>query len=165
MRIMRSRSILTVMAVAGAAVVAACGSDGTTEVVPSTTYVSTLSAANERPNPNTSTATGTATYVLTGNTLTYTVSVNGLSGPATASHIHVGSAAVAGGVIVGYVTAAVQSGTVASGSVDLTQPVVVGASVVPGDSLKKLLETGNAYTNVHTALNPGGEIRGQIIKQ
>jgi hypothetical protein len=165
MRIMRSRSILTVMAVAGAAVVAACGSDNATEVVPSTTYISTLSGANERPTPNTSTATGTATYVLTGNTLTYTVSVTGLSGPATASHIHVGDATVAGGVIVGYVTAAVSSGTVASGSIDLTQPIVVGASVVSGDSLKTLLNTGKAYTNVHTSLFGGGEIRGQIIKQ
>ena len=28
-----------------------------------------------------------------------------------------------------------------------------------------LLNNGNAYTNVHTAANGGGEIRGQIIKQ
>lgn len=30
------------------------------------------------------------------------------------------------------------------------------------DSLLVLMRTGKAYTNIHTATNPGGEIRGQI---
>ena len=163
---MMSRNILGAMVVLSALAGTACGSDSTgTTPVTSTTYVATLNGANERPTPNTSPATGTATYVLTGNTLTFTVSVNGLTGPATASHIHVGSAAVAGGVIVGYVTAAVAAGNVTSGTIDLTQPITTGASVISGDSLKTLLNTGNAYTNVHTSAFGGGEIRGQIVKQ
>ena len=30
------------------------------------------------------------------------------------------------------------------------------------DSLKKLITSGKAYVNVHTAKNPAGEIRGQF---
>ena len=162
---MRNRILLGAVAVASIATFTACGSDTATTTTPtSITYISTLNGANERP-PNASTATGSATYVLKGNILTYTVSVTGLSGPSTAAHIHVGGAAVAGGVIFPFVNGAVATGTVTSGTIDLTQPVVNGTSIMSGDSLKVLLNTGNAYTNVHTQANPGGEVRGQIIKQ
>ena len=64
--------------------------------------------------------------------------------------------------IVPFDHAAVQTGQVASGTINLDQPIVSGASSITGDSLLVLLGNGNAYTNVHTAANPGGEIRGQI---
>jgi phospholipase/lecithinase/hemolysin len=37
-------------------------------------------------------------------------------------------------------------------------------SITP-DSLDKLMTSGNAYVNLHTAANGGGEIRGQLSKQ
>lgn len=163
---MRKRFIVGVVAVASAAAFTACGSDTTTTAtVTPITYTSSMSAANERPTPNASTATGSAVYTLTGNILSFTVTVNGLSGPATLSHIHVGGPTVAGGVIVPFVTGSVASGNVTSGTIDLSATISNGTSTITGDSLKVLLNNGNAYTNVHTALNPGGEIRGQIIKQ
>jgi CHRD domain len=131
----------------------------------SITYISTLSGANEKPNAVTTPATGTATYVLTGNTLTYTITVNGLTSNTTMSHIHVGSSAVAGPIVVPYTVYAIQSGLVSSGSIDLTHPVASGANTISGDSLRVLLENGNAYTNVHTGNFPAGEVRGQIIRQ
>ena len=159
------RTLASATAAASLAVAAACGSDKATTVTPTVTYTATLNAANERPTPNSSSATGTATYTLVGNSLSYVVSVSGLTGPAIAAHIHVGPASLSGPVIVPYVYASVATGNVAAGTIDLTQPISNGTTSITGDSLKVLLNNGGAYTNVHTDLYKGGEIRGQIIKQ
>ena len=160
---MRNPTRLTFSAIAVVLVSTACGSSSTQ--VTSTTYIATMNGANERPTPNTSTATGTSTYVLTGNTLTYTVTASGLSAPASSSHLHIGSSAVAGPVLVVYTTAGVSSGQVTTGTIDLSQPITNGTVTISGDSLRALLNNGNAYSNVHTSTYPGGEIRGQLIKQ
>ena len=162
---MRSRIILGAVVVASVAAFAACGSDATVTPLSSTTYISVLTTANEVP-PKTSSGAGTATYTLTGTTLSYVVTITSpLTGPATAGHIHVGAAgtAPAGNIIVPFVTAAVVSGNVTSGLIDLTQPICNGTPCITGDSLKVLLNNGMAYTNVHTTINAGGEIRGQIV--
>ena len=146
-----------------AVVVAYACSDSTSPA--GTRYISTMTGPNERPTPNTSAATGTATYVLTGNLLTYTITVSGLTAPASGTHIHVGASTVAGPIVVPYTVSATQNGVVTSGTIDLTYPIASGSSSITGDSLKALLENGNAYTNVHNSSFPGGEIRGQIVKQ
>ena len=163
---MNFRTLAPALAAASLTAFAACGSDTPTTVTPKPViYTASLSAANERPTANGSAATGTATYTLVGNSLSYIVSVSGLTGPATASHIHVGPTTASGPVIVPYVTASVATGNVASGTIDLTQPISNGTTSISGDSLKVLLNNGGAYTNVHTAQFGPGEIRGQIIKQ
>src|SRR5262245_40037065 len=147
--------------IAGAGAVVACSSD---PMAPQTVmYVAHLSAANEVP-PVALGASGTATFTLTGKTLSYVVTVNGLSGNAAASHIHLGAAGSNGGIVYPFTAAAVKSGQVASGTIDLTQPVSNGTTSITGDSLLKLLNNGLLYTNVHTSANPGGEIRGQITR-
>lgn len=161
---MRSRIIQGAVLVASIGAFAGCGSDNATTTVKSTTYVATLSGANEVPARATS-ATGTATYVMTGDLVTYSVTVNGLTAPVTGSHIHSGPAGANGNVIVPYVFAAVTSGIVTSGTIDLSKPIANGDKSIPGDSLRTLLNNGGAYTNVHTSTFPGGEIRGQILKQ
>lgn len=81
--------------------------------------------------------------------LTYTVTYSGLSGPATAGHIHGPAAAGANaGVLVPFASPA----SPISGSVTLTDAQIAD------------LEAGKMYVNVHTAANPGGEIRGQLTK-
>ena len=160
---MHTRYLALAMA---SALLAACGSDTVTVTPPTPViYTSSLSAANERPTPNGSSATGTATYTLVGNTLSFIVSVSGLTGPAIASHIHIGPSTASGPVIVPFVTGSVASGNLTTGSIDLTQPVSNGTLSISGDSLKVLLNNGGLYTNVHTSQNGAGEIRGQIIKQ
>ncbi len=124
-------------------------------------YEAQLNAASETP-ANTSTATGTATFVLNGNRLRYTVTVLGLSGPATMAHIHVGAKGASGPPVYSFKINKVAAGTLAQGYVDLSKEVSKGVS---GDSLKTLLANGDAYVNVHTAAHPGGEIRGQIEKK
>jgi hypothetical protein len=91
--------------------------------------------------------------------------VNGLSDTAIANHIHVGDSQTNGAIIVPFNPAHIKTGQLASGTIDLDQPIVSGSSSMTGDSLLALFNSGNAYTNVHTVPFPAGEIRGQIIKQ
>jgi hypothetical protein len=157
-----SAAIVAVLGTAGLSI--ACNDDptGPAPVV----YTATLNGANERPNPITTPATGLATLTLRGNdSLDFTVTSTNLTTPWFASHIHVGNAAVAGGIVYGFkVNAGATGGTVTSGTVVLSTLAAVGTQV-NGDSLRVLLNNGNAYVNVHTTGNTGGEIRGQVVKQ
>jgi hypothetical protein len=97
--------------------------------------------------------------------LDFIVAVNGLTAAGIASHIHVGAPAVSGPVVNGFViTPGVTTGTVASGTIVLSK-LVATAGRITGDSLRVLLNNGNAYVNVHTSTYQAGEIRGQIAKQ
>ena len=147
--------------IVASAAFAACSSSETAPAPP--TYAATLSAANERPNPVTSPGTGSATVVKSGTTYTYTVSYSGLTGAPVAAHIHgPANTTVAAGVLVNFSTAGATStsGTL-TGS--FTAADIVPARGVSGDSLDVLLRTGNAYVNLHTPTNGGGEIRGQLV--
>jgi hypothetical protein len=111
----------------------------------------TLDGKSEVP-PTTSTATGTADvdYDAASKKLTWKVTYSGLSGPATAAHFH-GPA---------------ESGKNAGVSVAIPN---AGSSPVEGsatltDAQAADLQAGKLYINVHTAANPGGEIRGQVTK-
>jgi len=124
-----------------------------------TAWTAAMTATAETPATN-SKGTGTATFSLKGNKLEYKLTAKGLTGPATAAHIHVGAAGVAGPPVYTFTMATNNgSGTVAEGVIDLTSNTLIG---VPGDSLKSMLLHSDLYVNVHTAANPKGEIRGQM---
>ena len=111
----------------------------------------TLDSKSEVP-PNTSAGTGTADvdYDAASKKLTWKLTYSGLSGPATAAHFH--GPAEAGknaGVKVPIPNA---TSSPAEGSAILT------------DEQAADLTAGKYYINVHTAANPGGEIRGQVTK-
>jgi hypothetical protein len=143
--------------------------NNSTDPVPPVLYNASLSATNERQaNPVNSTATGLATFALRSNdSLDFVVTVTGLTGPATASHIHVGSGAQNGAVVNGFtINSGVSTGTVAAGTIVLSKLVAgTPAGQISGDSLRVLINNGNGYVNVHTSAYPGGEVRGQIVKQ
>ncbi|WP_201748008.1 CHRD domain-containing protein [Chitinophaga vietnamensis] len=121
---------------------------------PSTYNLSaSLNGAQEVP-PTTSSATGTfsGSYDPASYKITFTLSWNGLTGPPTAMHIHgpaaAGSNAGVEVPITGFAAAA-------SGSVTVTATVLTQAQGTD-------LIANKYYVNIHTAANPGGEIRGQI---
>jgi len=111
----------------------------------------TLDGASEVP-ANTSAGKGTADidYDAASKKLTWNLTYSGLTGPATAAHFH--GPAEAGknaGVAVAIPGA---TASPAEGSATLT------------DAQAADLLAGKYYVNVHTAANPGGEIRGQVTK-
>jgi CHRD domain len=112
-------------------------------------YKVTLDGKSEVP-PTTSAGTGTADvdYDPATKKLTWTLTYSGLTGPASAAHFH-GPAEVGknAGVKVAIPNA---TSSPAEGSATLT------------DEQAADLLAGKYYINVHTAANPGGEIRGQV---
>jgi hypothetical protein len=174
---MRIRSFVLGVAVIGAA--SACGDDdpsGPAQQI----YQATLSGANERPAPITTTGTGFFNGVISdGNFLNYTISWSGLSSASNNGHFHgpqtTGATAVAGvaldlnaptaGRTITHSNASGGAGS-AQGQIDLKGSVALAnGTTITGDSLKKLLDTGGLYINIHTVNNPGGEILGVITKQ
>jgi hypothetical protein len=110
----------------------------------------TLTGASEVP-PNDSKGQGQATFDYDSATrkLTWNVTYSGLSGPATAGHIHGPAAA---GANAGVVVPFSKPDSPITGSATLT------------DAQAADLMAGRMYVNVHTKAHPGGEIRGQIGK-
>ena len=132
--------------------------------VPGDLFAATaLSGGKERPTPVVSTASGSATFeLINSTTVKYSLAVTGITG-ATMAHIHTAVADSAGPVAVTLFTSATPTGpltgTLASGSFTSANIQQAGVSL---DSLLTLMRRGLTYVNVHTVLNPSGEIRDQI---
>lgn len=108
-----------------------------------------LDSASEVP-PNTSAGKGTAdvTFDSASKMLTWKVSYSGLTGPATAAHFH------------GPAEAGKNAGVAVPIANIATSPAEGSATLT--DAQAADLVAGKYYVNVHTAANPGGEIRGQV---
>jgi hypothetical protein len=114
-------------------------------------FKATLDGKTEVP-PNASAGTGTADvdYDPASKKLTWKLTYSGLTGPATAAHFH------------GPADAGKNAG-VAVAIPNATSSPVEGSATLT-DAQAADLEAGKYYVNVHTAANPGGEIRGQVTK-
>src|SRR5262249_8691981 len=108
-----------------------------------------------------------------GDSISWTVSWTGLTGPAQAAHIHFGQPQNTGSVVVffcgGGGRPACPDGLNHSGSVSGTWTAadvlgVTSQNVTAGDfaGFLKILRAHLGYANVHTTLFPGGEVRGQV---
>ena len=140
---MSNKTMLATLALG--AVIALCGTAYADKMK------ATLDGKSEVP-ANASAGTGTADidYDPATKKLSWKLTYTGLSGPATAAHFH--GPAEAGknaGVAVAIPNA---SSSPAEGSATLT------------DAQAADLTGGKYYVNIHTAANPGGEIRGQVMK-
>jgi hypothetical protein len=83
----------------------------------------------------------------------------------TAGHIHVGPAGIAGPVVLNFPAGIVgRTGDFAMtfrlGQRDFVARPAQGINTM--DDIIQALIHGNAYVNIHTTQNPGGEIRGQL---
>lgn len=115
---------------------------------------STLSGGQEMPSVTTN-ATGTASLTANATGLQFDITVTGLSGPITGAHFHFGSIKENGPVVKDITMNF--SGNTATGNWLVADPTPFN------DSLRRALVNGKIYLNIHTAANPGGEIRGQVL--
>ncbi len=108
-------------------------------------------AAEVPPKAGTGSGTVDATLDTATKKLDYTATWQGLTGPATMAHFH------------GPAAPGVNAGVVVPWGKDVTSPFKGSATL--SDAQIADLEAGKWYANVHTAANPDGEIRGQMMPQ
>lgn len=129
-------------------------------------FTALLSGANEVPGIASGSG-GTATVTLNTATraVTYRIDVYNMPSGTTQAHFHVGGPGVAGPVVVNFV---VQpnisndfsiSGTATSADLVPRQAQGIGS----WDDFIQALVLGQVYANVHSTVNPGGEVRGQVL--
>jgi len=112
-------------------------------------------------------------------TLSYKVTFTGLSSNTTQSHIHFGKIHTNASVIVFFCTnltpppgvpmppACPVSGGTVSGMLSAADVLGVAAQNVKAgdwDAVEDALSSNTAYANVHSVNFPGGEIRGQLVR-
>lgn len=132
-------------------------------------YDAPLSGQNEVP-PVESPATGEAEFTeLNNDTIKYKVQINSTGGfNASAAHIHAGKEGENGEVVIDLLGTPTSKDKVTSYGMtfrgNLTDAGLKGP--MQGKTLTDLIaamDSGDTYVNVHTAANPNGEIRGQIV--
>jgi CHRD domain len=147
------RRTMLVFCLGGAAGAALLGSTALSHAE-TAKFTAALTGPGEVP-PNQSAGTGTINVIFDTATkqLTWSGSFSGLTGPATMAHFH-GPAEPGkkAGVIVWISEKGQPFGSPFKGSATLT------------DEQASSLMAGQWYVNIHTGANPGGEIRGQLVK-
>ncbi len=109
-----------------------------------------MKGSNEVP-PNTSPGLGTAEATFDTDTrlLTWTVTYSNLTGPAMGAHFHGPSeAGKNAGIVLPFKT---------------VDSPIKGSATLTDNQAADLL-AGKWYANIHTMANPGGELRGQMMK-
>jgi hypothetical protein len=116
-----------------------------------TAYKGTLGGGSEVP-PVTTAGKGTAAINLDTATkqLSWRVEYSGMSGPATAAHIHCGAAAGANSGVAVKLGEGPTAASPMQGSGAMTDAQIAD------------LAAGKCYVNIHTDKNKGGELRGQL---
>lgn len=137
-------------ALIGFGVSGAAASTGASSAKGSVGWSAVLTAGKEIPKQAVANSAGQGVFAgtLQGSKLSYTLTFSKLTGPATMAHIHLGKAGVAGGVLVALCA-------------PCKSPVKGTVTVSP--AVQKDFAKHALYVNVHTAKNPNGEIRGQLI--
>jgi hypothetical protein len=146
------RVTLIALSLAGALATVGIGSSALGTTPRPIKFKAALNIGQEKPHPKGTKvgASGRFTATLSGTTLTWRLTWTHLSGPAVAAHIHLGAKGVNGNILVTLCPSSCASP--ATGTATLTQAIINN------------MKARKTYANVHTAKNPGGEIRGQITR-
>jgi hypothetical protein len=157
------------LAIAAIALVLLPGATNVTASAPATHFVAHLTGAQEVP-PTNSAGTGTLhiRLVSNGTKLRFELTSNGVS-QITQSHIHIGAPGKNGPVTVFFFAPPPAPWNSVTGDDFEVSGVRTAADVhLPSNpsftfaDLVAALRSGNAYANIHSLLQPGGEIRGVI---
>jgi hypothetical protein len=168
--------MMTVLALASS-----CDDNNTPPTGPSNSgpivFTAQLSAANEVPAIAGAEANGRGNVTITFNvprdtsggvtgsgSVTFAVQLSGFPAntPAVAAHIHPGAAGVNGSVLLGTTLSAAAPVLMGDGTANIT---VTGARDVTQTEAQQIVANpAGYYFNVHTQLNPGGAVRGQLTR-
>ena len=133
------------------------------------TLTAQLNGGNEVPGVVTGSAgTATVTWNTATKAGTYRVDVYNMPVGTTASHIHVGAVGVGGPVVINFTVPAggISNDFGLAGTFTCTDVVVRAAQGINScEDFEQSLLLNNSYVNVHSTANPGGEVRGQLIRQ
>jgi len=140
-----------VAALAGLGVAAAVGAAMPKPTMKTSTVSAKLTPSQETPKPKASKGAGTFAGTLTAaGKLSYTLTFKGLTGPPIAAHLHMGKPGTSGPIVVPLCTSTKTCTSPIKGTKKLTKSFIT------------TMRKGDSYVNVHTAKNPGGEIRGLL---
>ena len=129
----------------------------------------TLSGNNETPGPGVLTgAYGQATVTLdvATQTVSWVIDVWNMPSGTNNAHFHVGGPGLAGPTVVNIAfPAGISNDYRLTGSATAANLMVRGDQGIRSwdDFLQSLLG-GQTYINIHSVVNPGGEIRGQVLR-
>ncbi len=157
---MRGRLMFGVGTLAALLAVGSCKDDvGLTSIPPAPErYIAFLSGANE-PTPITTAAQGLATVTVTvnGDSIHYRIELSNIDS-AFLAHIHHGPAGKSSGVIRDlYIPPRLSTDSNFSG-------LLIDSTISVTAAVLSQIRADTTYVNVHTKLNPVGEIRGQLFR-
>jgi hypothetical protein len=163
-----------ILACTAALFAAGCGGTNTSPSNQPTVFTVALKASNETPPITNSESNGAGTAIVTVNTVKdssgtvtsgtfdFNVSLTGFPNDSKVilAHIHTGAAGVPGGVLVNTGVTAGDNIVLTNGSGTFTKTGVQPNNL--SDLQNILANPAGFYFNVHTTVNPGGAVRGQL---
>jgi hypothetical protein len=132
-------------------------------------FTAELSGTNETPAPGVTTGafgSATVTWDMATQTLTWIIDVWNMPSGTSNAHFHVGGPGVAGPTVVNIAFPAnISNDYRLAGSATAANLTARGEQGIRSwDDFGQSLLGGQIYINVHSAANPGGEVRGQVIR-
>jgi hypothetical protein len=151
----------------GAAVAAALLISATPSFAQVVNMTATLSPGEETPAPGLlagSVGTASVSVDATNEEIAVTLALFNFATGTTAGHIHVGPRGIAGPVVINFPIPTGRTGDLPLsfrvGTAAFVARPEIGINTMQ-DAIQAIVG-GNAYVNIHTSANPGGEIRGQL---